>query len=65
MFYLPVLLPPTGTENPAEDEDRIKVGVDKTGGSYCITQRWIHKFDVIQGAKGKNSTLTNIQYMYA
>lgn len=46
----------TGTENPAEDEDRIKVAVDKTGGSYCITQRWIHKFDVIQGAKGKKNT---------
>lgn len=42
-----------GTENPAEDDDRIKVAVDKAGGSYCITQRWIHKFDVIQGAKGK------------
>lgn len=42
-----------GTENPAEDEDRIKVAVDKNGGSYCITQRWIHKFDVIHGAKGE------------
>lgn len=60
-----IALSPTGTENPAEDDDRIKVAVDKAGGSYCITQRWIHKFDVIQGAKGKKSTdIKLIRYSY-
>ena len=42
-----------GTENPADDEDRTNVAVDKTGGSYCITQRWIHKIDVIQNTRGR------------
>ncbi|CAI8021453.1 Dye-decolorizing peroxidase YfeX [Geodia barretti] len=45
-----------GTENPAEEDDRVRVAVsDKCGGSYCITQRWIHKHDVI--ASGEDRTL--------
>jgi putative iron-dependent peroxidase len=45
-----------GTENPAEEDDRVRVAVsDKCGGSYCITQRWIHKHDVIASSKGQNS----------
>ncbi|XP_067935810.1 dye-decolorizing peroxidase YfeX-like [Watersipora subatra] len=32
-----------GTENPADDESRENVAVEKgTGGSYVITQKWIH-----------------------
>ena len=45
-----------GTENPAEEDDRVRVAVnDKCGGSYCITQRWIHKHDVIASGEGENS----------
>ena len=43
-----------GTENPAEEDDRVRVAVsDKCGGSYCITQKWIHKHDVISSSKGQ------------
>jgi putative iron-dependent peroxidase len=43
-----------GTENPAEEDDRVRVAVsDKCGGSYCITQRWIHKHDVIASSKDR------------
>uniref|UniRef100_A0A5K3F798 Dyp-type peroxidase n=1 Tax=Mesocestoides corti TaxID=53468 RepID=A0A5K3F798_MESCO len=32
-----------GTENPADEDERIEVAVSsKTGGSYVLTQRWIH-----------------------
>ena len=42
-----------GTENPAEEEDRVRVAVsDQCGGSYCITQRWIHRHDVLSTSKG-------------
>lgn len=41
-----------GTENPADEDDRTRVAVDKTGGSYCITQRWIHKMDTVHNTKG-------------
>ena len=41
-----------GTENPAAEEDRQAVAVDDHGGSYVITQRWIHQFDVIKKASG-------------
>lgn len=51
-----------GTENPAEDEDRKHVAVsNKCGGSYCITQKWIHKHDVIAGNKGKTSSMVTRQ----
>ncbi|EDV28861.1 uncharacterized protein TRIADDRAFT_20245, partial [Trichoplax adhaerens] len=41
-----------GTENPADDESRTEVAINKeTGGSYLITQRWIHKFNVINNTK--------------
>jgi Dyp-type peroxidase family len=47
-----------GTENPAEEEDREHVAVsNKCGGSYCITQRWIHKHNVL--AASKDTTLEN------
>lgn len=41
-----------GTENPADDELRQTVAVEReTGGSYVITQKWIHKMDVIATEK--------------
>jgi len=40
-----------GTENPADDESRTKVAVNKTGGSFCITQKWIHNLDFFQSQK--------------
>lgn len=43
-----------GTENPAAEEDRLCVAVNSLcGGSYCVTQRWIHQHDVIQNSKDK------------
>ncbi|XP_014667481.1 PREDICTED: probable deferrochelatase/peroxidase YfeX [Priapulus caudatus] len=46
-----------GTENRADEDERFEVAVNKeTGGSYCITQRWIHKFDDIK--KEKDATLS-------
>ena len=54
----------TGTENPAEEEDRINVAVsDKCGGSYCITQRWIHKHDILAASKGVCSMITYIHIL--
>ena len=48
-----ILLHNTGTENPAAEEDRLRAAVNsKCGGSYCVTQRWIHQHDVIQNTKG-------------
>ena len=41
-----------GTENPADEDDRKAVAVDKQGGSYVITQRWIHNLDVIKTTQG-------------
>lgn len=44
-----------GTENPADDESRQNVAVEPgTGGSYVITQKWIHQFNVIDNEKDKN-----------
>ncbi|XP_033756755.1 dye-decolorizing peroxidase YfeX-like [Pecten maximus] len=44
-----------GTENPADDESRQNVAVEpSTGGSYVITQKWIHNFNVIDSEKDKN-----------
>jgi len=41
-----------GTENAADDDDRKDIAVEKaTGGSYVITQKWIHKMDVISTEK--------------
>ncbi|TGZ59157.1 hypothetical protein CRM22_009248 [Opisthorchis felineus] len=41
-----------GTENPADEDDRIKAAIDpKTKGSYVVAQRWIHKHDVIRATK--------------
>ncbi|XP_005098845.1 dye-decolorizing peroxidase YfeX [Aplysia californica] len=43
-----------GTENRADDEGRQEVAVEKeTGGSYVITQKWIHNLDVISTEKTK------------
>ncbi|CAL1539657.1 unnamed protein product [Lymnaea stagnalis] len=43
-----------GTENRADDEGRQQVAVEKeTGGSYVITQKWIHDFNVINNEKPK------------
>jgi len=48
-----------GTENPADDDSRFKVAVEKTtGGSYCITQRWIHDMNYI--GTEKDSVLEGI-----
>lgn len=44
-----------GTENPADEEDRQAVAVEpETGGSYVITQKWVHKLDYIAKEKGAN-----------
>ncbi|KAL8609838.1 hypothetical protein ACOMHN_020673 [Nucella lapillus] len=43
-----------GTENPADDDDRRDVAVEKsTGGSYVITQKWIHDLNLIGSEKDK------------
>uniref|UniRef100_A0A0B7A0W1 Dyp-type peroxidase C-terminal domain-containing protein n=1 Tax=Arion vulgaris TaxID=1028688 RepID=A0A0B7A0W1_9EUPU len=43
-----------GTENRADDEGRQEVAVEKgTGGSYVITQKWIHDLDVVHNEKTK------------
>ncbi|KAK3606599.1 hypothetical protein CHS0354_001565 [Potamilus streckersoni] len=43
-----------GTENPADDDSRQKVAVNKeTGGSYVITQKWIHDLKVINSQQDK------------
>ncbi|ESO98284.1 hypothetical protein LOTGIDRAFT_114599, partial [Lottia gigantea] len=43
-----------GTENRADEEGRQETAVEKeTGGSYVITQKWLHKLDVIDGEKDR------------
>ncbi|KAK7469770.1 hypothetical protein BaRGS_00036197 [Batillaria attramentaria] len=43
-----------GTENAADEDDRREVAVEKTtGGSYVITQKWIHDLNVINTEKDK------------
>ncbi|XP_055871840.1 dye-decolorizing peroxidase YfeX-like isoform X2 [Biomphalaria glabrata] len=43
-----------GTENRVDDEGRQLIAVEKeTGGSYVITQKWIHNFNVINTEKTK------------
>lgn len=43
-----------GTENAAAEDDRREVAVEKaTGGSYVITQKWIHDLHVINTEKEK------------
>ncbi|XP_034328205.2 dye-decolorizing peroxidase YfeX [Magallana gigas] len=43
-----------GTENAADEESRQNIAVDKeTGGSYVITQKWIHDLQVIDKEKDK------------
>jgi len=43
-----------GTENPADDEWRERVAVEPaTGGSYVITQKWIHDHKYLQSASTK------------
>uniref|UniRef100_A0A0V0J6E0 Putative deferrochelatase/peroxidase YfeX n=1 Tax=Schistocephalus solidus TaxID=70667 RepID=A0A0V0J6E0_SCHSO len=38
-----------GTENPADPDERREVAVSKaTGGSYVVTQRWLHDFNTIK-----------------
>ena len=42
-----------GTENPADDESREAVAVQKsTGGSYVIAQKWIHDHKFIASTPG-------------
>ncbi|VDP89431.1 unnamed protein product [Echinostoma caproni] len=42
-----------GTENPASEDDRVKVAIDpQSGASYAITQRWVHNYSVIKNTKG-------------
>lgn len=44
-----------GTENAADDESRQEIAVEKeTGGSYVITQKWIHDLKYIDTEKDKN-----------
>lgn len=44
-----------GTENPADEDDRQAVAVEvETGGSYVITQKWIHRLDFIGTEKHSN-----------
>jgi len=41
-----------GTENPADDESREQLAVEKsTGGSYVITQKWVHNMNTINTEK--------------
>ncbi|XP_052772941.1 dye-decolorizing peroxidase YfeX-like [Mya arenaria] len=41
-----------GTENAADDENREKIAVEKeSGGSYVITQKWIHDLKLIGSEK--------------
>uniref|UniRef100_A0A194ALU0 Deferrochelatase/peroxidase YfeX n=1 Tax=Pinctada fucata TaxID=50426 RepID=A0A194ALU0_PINFU len=43
-----------GTENAADDENRQRIAVqEKNGGSYVITQKWLHDLNVIQKEKDK------------
>lgn len=43
-----------GTENAAAEDDRREIAVEKaTGGSYVITQKWIHDLNVINSEKDK------------
>ncbi|XP_062521944.1 dye-decolorizing peroxidase YfeX-like [Corticium candelabrum] len=50
-----------GTENPADEDDRKAVAVDHNGGSYVITQRWIHNLDLIKNTQGM--TMYYCQYI--
>lgn len=48
-----------GTENPADEDDRIAAAIDpKSGGSYVVTQKWIHNHEAI------NSTKDNVKEQY-
>ncbi|CAH8643199.1 unnamed protein product [Dicrocoelium dendriticum] len=41
-----------GTENPADAEDRIAAAIDpKSGGSYVVTQKWVHNHPVLRSTK--------------
>lgn len=40
-----------GTENAADEESRKKIAVAPGGGSYVITQRWIHDLNKIRDSK--------------
>ncbi|XP_041368735.1 dye-decolorizing peroxidase YfeX-like [Gigantopelta aegis] len=43
-----------GTENAADEDSRKEIAVEKdTGGSYVITQKWLHKLDYIDSEKDK------------
>ncbi|XP_070210175.1 dye-decolorizing peroxidase YfeX-like isoform X2 [Littorina saxatilis] len=43
-----------GTENAADEDDRREVAVEKaTGGSYVITQKWLHDLNTINTEKDK------------
>ncbi|KAH3706459.1 dye-decolorizing peroxidase YfeX-like [Dreissena polymorpha] len=43
-----------GTENAADEDSRAKIAVEpETGGSYVITQKWIHDMHVIANEKDK------------
>lgn len=43
-----------GTENPAEKRHRQKVAVEtETGGSYVLTQKWIHDMKIIDTTSDK------------
>lgn len=40
-----------GTENAADEDSRKKIAVGPAGGSYVITQRWIHDLGKIRASK--------------
>ncbi|KAA3670816.1 uncharacterized protein DEA37_0011405, partial [Paragonimus westermani] len=47
------------TENPADEDDRIQAAIDpKTGGSYVVTQKWIHNHPVIRATKAADFDAT-------
>jgi len=51
-----------GTENPADEDSRREVAVESsTGGSYVMTQKWIHKLDTINNEKVTSIIIFNIE----
>lgn len=51
-----------GTENPADDDDRKAVAVDEQGGSYVITQRWIHNLDLLKNTQGMSYCMKSLSH---
>ncbi|VDM05177.1 unnamed protein product [Schistocephalus solidus] len=53
-----------GTENPADPDERREVAVSKaTGGSYVVTQRWLHDFNTIKKQLGLSDAEANEKRM--